>query len=137
MSTECLKLNLIGSKATRNKLQHGDFDWEETASRELAQKIRNLMQKDQINIRIVQFGDNLGRIGEGLSQAVNGFDWSLITVEYRGTSEEINEQKIRNIGTLKNAHVLYKNQYVYWKNASTLVVAATLDDIDIKAITNT
>ena len=110
--------------------------WSAEASKKLAKDIEAKVDPLKINIRIVQKGDNLGRIAEGLSREAiklakeGGAGWEGVQVEYLGESDQVTAQKKENPSkTLDTASLVYSDQYVLLWDNTHLVVADTLKKI--------
>lgn len=111
-------INLIDSNVQRASTAVG-LDGSPEASQKLTKDIAARVERKKINIRIVQRGDNLGRIAEGLSRGEvksleeDGSSWEHVPVVYLGSSPRIQQQKEDNKDcTLIKAIFIYPGQYV-------------------------
>lgn len=99
------------------------------AYRLLAEKISDLVEKEAINIRVVQPGDNLESIAVGLSQDRLKKN---AKVEYLGDSERIQQQKNENPSKqLSTAYLIFEKQFVYLKNLETILLADKVEDLNL------
>lgn len=121
--------------ATEVRKEPSEKFWSEEVSVALAKAITAKVDPNKINVRLVQYGDNLGRIAEGLSSGVitpKGMEsgWDKVDVEYLGESGEITRQINGNpTKKLVTASLVFPGQYVVLKDKTHLVVADRFQDI--------
>lgn len=86
-----------------------------TESEILAKRVAAAVDPTLINVRVIQEGDTLGRIVEGLSQGkIKSEQWKDIPVEYvysQTPSENLRQQGVRNPERrLLSAHLIFPQQ---------------------------
>ncbi len=120
-------INYIGDSVRKTNPK----DWTPEASKQLAADIGSKVLANHINVRIVQQGDNLGRIAEGLSRGeIQLKDWKTIQVIYLGDTNRLNEQKSKNPSmVLMDAGLIHPGQFVVLKDSSHLLLAERVEQI--------